>query len=92
MGQNAKRKRREKMKFVLRVYDFIKSWMYYPKMKSYLWGLGVDYPESRFTYSLWHCQSGKLSDAGYENLKPRLKNMYDDWKRVYNMKPIEKRG
>lgn len=40
------------MEHILRIYDFIKSWMYYPKMKFYLWKLGIDYPESRFAYSL----------------------------------------
>lgn len=78
------------MKRILRIYDFAKSWIYYPKMKSYLRRLGIDYPESRFAYALWHCRNGKLSDAGYENLKPKLKNIRDDWIRVYDREPIEK--
>lgn len=89
MGRNVKRNGKEKMEIVLRVYDFIKSWLYYPTMKIYLRRLGIDYPKRRFEYSLWHCQSGKLSDIGYENLKPRLKNIHDDWDRVYDREPIE---
>lgn len=90
MGQNVKRKRKEKMKFVLRIYDFVKSWLYYPKMKIYLRRLGIDYPEIRFTYSLWHCRGGQLSDVGYENVDPTLKNIRNDWIRAYGREPIEK--
>lgn len=44
-----------------RMIDFIKSWVYYPKMMKYLKDkCGIDYPCSRLKYSWWHCYAGKL--------------------------------
>lgn len=53
-----------------------------------IWFMGKN--NSRWEYALWHCKRGKLSDIGYENLKPTIKNISDDWKRTYRNKPIEK--
>lgn len=81
------------MKTILRIYDFFKSWMYYRKMKKYLKRIGVDEEKcgmNRLQYSLWHSHSGMISDTGYENMKPEIKDIRDGWKSVYNREPIEK--
>ena len=44
-----------------RMIDFIKSWLYYPKMVKYLKDkCGIEYKNSRLGYSWWHCHTGKL--------------------------------
>ena len=44
-----------------RMIDFIKSWIYYPKMVKYLKDkCGIEYKNSRLGYSWWHCHTGKL--------------------------------
>ncbi len=78
-------------KQIVRIYDFIRSWIYYPKMKKYLNNIGIKQIMSRLQYSLWHCKTGKLSDIGHENLKPTIKDISDGWKCVYLDEPIEKR-
>lgn len=81
------------MKTILRIYDFFKSWMYYPKMQKYLKRIGADEEKhgmSRLQYSLWHSHSGKISDIGCKNMKPEIKDIRDGWKSVYNREPIEK--
>nr|DAH54775.1 MAG TPA: hypothetical protein [Bacteriophage sp.] len=43
------------------IFDFIKSWFFYPKLKSYFenyWG--IEFHMSRIQYSWWHCHVGKL--------------------------------
>lgn len=77
-------------KTILRIYDFIKSWQHYPKMVAKLRDMGIDYRESRLAYASWHCRSGKLSDTGYENLKPNFKDVPSGWKSIYDRKPIER--
>lgn len=50
------------------IKDFIKSWIYYPKMVKYLKEKGYIEPYARLKYSLWHCtvvrkwQKGLLND------------------------------
>ncbi len=78
-------------KYILRIYDFICSWIYYPKMKKYLNGVGIKQIMNRLQYAFWHSKTGKLSDIGYENLKPTIKDISDGWKCAYHNKPIEKR-
>ncbi len=85
-------------KHIFRIYDFIRSWLYYPKLCKYLMKSMCDVTaiqfmgkyNSRWKYALWHCKRGKLSDIGYENLKPTIKDISDGWKCVYHNKPIEK--
>ena len=44
-----------------KMIDFIKSWLYYPKMVKYLKDkCGIEYKNSRLGYSWWHCHTGKL--------------------------------
>lgn len=80
------------MKIVLRAYDFIKSWKYYPTMKKYLEEkCRVKFPHSRLRYALWHCKNGILSDAGIENLHTDFKTVSDSQETVYHREPITKR-
>ena len=79
------------MKLVLKVYDFIKSWIYYPKMKRYLKEkCGVDCAYTRIQYALWHCKVGFLSDMNLKNSKIRISDIKNVWKNVYNIHPINK--
>lgn len=79
------------MLIFIRVYDFIKSWLYYPKMIQYLRKCGInEFKRTKFQYALWHCRTGNLSDIGYENCKTQLSDVADDWKNVYGREPIEK--
>lgn len=79
------------MKSVLRIYDFIKSWIYYPKMKRYLnEKCGVDCVHTRIQYALWHCKVGFLSDMNLKNSKIRISDIKNVWKNVYNIHPINK--
>lgn len=64
-------------KHILRMYDFIRSWIYYPKMKEHLKSIGIKQVMSRLQYALRHSKAGKLSDIGYENLKPTIKDISD---------------
>lgn len=46
---------------ILRISDFIKSCIYYPKMKKYLKEkIGIDYKLSMFEYAWFHCHAGRL--------------------------------
>lgn len=79
------------MKMILRIYDFIKSWIYYPKMKHYLKEkCGVDCVHTRLQYALWHCKVGFLSDMNLKNSKIRISDIKNVWKNVYNILPINK--
>lgn len=79
------------MKMILRIYDFIKSWIYYPKMKHYLKEkCGVDCDHTRIQYALWHCKVGILSDMNLKNSKIRIFDIKNVWKNVYNILPINK--
>lgn len=60
-------------------------------MKKFLNSIGIKQIMSRLQYALWHSKAGKLSDIGYENLKPTIKDVSDGWKCKYRNKPIEKR-
>ena len=78
-----------RMKVILRIYDFIKSWMYYPKMKQYLKGrCNVDYQNTRLQYSFWHCRTGMLCDNHIG--KVRYDDVKNTWKDTYRRHPIEK--
>lgn len=78
-------------KHILRIYDFIRSWIYYPKMKKYLNSIGIKQVMRRLQYAFWHSKTGKLSDIGYENLHPTIKDISGGWKCAYRNNPIEKR-
>ena len=79
------------MRAVLRIYDFIKSWVYYPKMKRYLKEkCGVDCVHTRFQYALWHCKQGVLSDVNLRNSEVTIHDVKTAWKNVYNVHPINK--
>lgn len=79
------------MKTVLRMYDFIKSWMYYPKMKRYMKEkIEIDYVYTRLQYALWHCREGILSDINLKNSKVEILDVKTAWKNVYNIPPINK--
>lgn len=85
-------------KQILRIYDFIRSWIYYPKLckyfmksmpdETFVWFMG-EY-NSRWKYALWHCKRGKLSDVGYEKLKPTIKDISDGWRCTYRNEQIGK--
>ena len=69
------------MKIILRTYDFIKSWKYYPIMKKYLEEkCRVKYPHSRLQYSLWHCKQGFLSDESFKQNKVKKRHVDMVWK------------
>lgn len=43
--------------------DFIKSWIYYPKLKRYLTNhYGFEFNMSRIQYAWWHYHVGKLKE------------------------------
>lgn len=48
------------------IIDFIKSWLYYPKMvrnfEKTSWGRQYIMNLTRFKYSWWHCHVGKLKN------------------------------
>lgn len=47
------------------IIDFIKSWLYYPKLKKELKRIGVreeDMYGTRYGYAKFHCKCGKLKD------------------------------
>lgn len=76
------------MRIVLRIYDLIKSWMYYPKMKRYLKDrCGVDYPNTRLQYFFWHCRAGMLRDNHID--KVCYADVKNTWKNTYRCEPIE---
>ena len=78
------------MKIVLRIYDFIKSWIYYPKMKHYLKEkCGVDCVHTKFQYALWHCKQGILSDMNLKNSEVKISDVKTVWKNIYNIHPIK---
>lgn len=78
------------MKLFIRVYDFIKSWLYYPKMKRFLNGIECEPTRSRLKYALWHCKNGMCSDTAIENEVTTYQSVSGSWKRVYDREPIEK--
>ena len=79
------------MKIVLRAYDFIKSWRYYPTMKKYVEEkCRVKCPYSRLRYALCHYKDGFLLDAGIENNHTDFKRVQGSWESVYQREPIEK--
>lgn len=50
-------------KSFLRIIDFIKSWIYYPKMVKYIkksYCIDLSDRWSRFEYAWWHCHVWKL--------------------------------
>ena len=79
------------MKIILRTYDFIKSWKYYPIMKKYLQEkCHVKCPYSRLRYALWHCKQGILSDVNLKYRDVKVKDVSEVWGNVYKLRPIEK--
>ena len=79
------------MKIILRTYDFIKSWKYYPIMKKYLEEkCHVKCPYSRLRYALWHCKQGILSDVNLKYRDVKIKDVSEVWGNVYKLRPIEK--
>ena len=79
------------MKIILRTYDFIKSWRYYPTMKKYLEEkCHVKCPYSRLRYALWHCKQGILSDVNLKYRDVKIKDVSGVWGNVYKLRPIEK--
>ena len=50
-----------------RIFDYIKSWLYYPKMEKYFDDRDMSMCNrwknkkfARFKYAWWHCHAGKL--------------------------------
>ena len=79
------------MKIVLRAYDFIKSWRYYPAMKKYLEEkCKVKCPHSRLKYALWHCKEDILSNVNLKYRDVKIKGVSEAWDNVYKLRPIEK--
>ena len=79
------------MKIILRTYDFIKSWKYYPIMKKYLEEkCHVKCTYSRLRYALWHCKQGILSDVNLKYRDVKVKDVSEVWGNVYKLRPIEK--
>ena len=68
------------MKFVLRTYDFIKSWKSYPEIKKFVEErLGINWRFSRFGYALWHCKQGFLSDESFKQNKVKKRHVDMVW-------------
>ena len=74
-------------KYIVKFYDFVKAWMYYPKMKKYLEKLGVEVGQSRLQYAIWHCKTGMLR---LENVSVGINEVREMWKSIYQITPIEK--
>lgn len=73
------------------IVDFIKSWLYYPKLKKYLKNNGLSVKVmfgDRLRYAKWHCQVAKLKDNQQEIEAEEDKS--DGWTSVYDREPIEK--
>ena len=71
------------------IIDFIKSWLYYPKLKKELKRLGVrdeDMYGTRWGYAKFHCKCGKLKDNQHEQEEDET----DGWTTVYDREPITK--
>ena len=68
------------MKFVLRIYDFIKSWKHYPEVKKFVEEkCGINWPFSRFQYALWHSKQGFLSNGSFKQNKVKKKHIDMVW-------------
>ena len=70
------------------IIDFLKSWLYYPKLKEYLENKGMSVKVmfgNRFGYAKWHCRLAKLKDNQYE---PEGES--GGWTSVYDREPITK--
>ena len=70
------------------IIDFIKSWLYYPKLKKYLKRIGVrdeDMYGTRWGYAKNHCHRRTRTDNNYQ-----AENISDDWTSVYDREPITK--
>lgn len=55
------------MKITERIFDYIKSWIYYPTMEKYFDDRNMsgcnhwkNRKFARFSYAWWHCHAGKL--------------------------------
>ena len=55
------------MRTTERIIDYIKSWLYYPKMRKYFESINLKNADlwrkkmfPRFSYAWWHCKHGKL--------------------------------
>ena len=79
------------MKVILQVYDFIKSWLYYPTMEKYVEEkCKVKCPFSRLKYALWHSKEGVSSDANLKHRDVKIRDTSEVWDNVYKFRPIEK--
>lgn len=79
------------MKIILRIYDFIKSWKYYPTMKKYLKEkCKVKCRHFRLRYALWHCKEDIISDVNMKYSDAKIKDVSKVWGNVYKLRPIEK--
>ena len=71
------------------IIDFIKSWLYYPKLKKYLKSIGIreeDMYGTRWGYAKNQCRFRK--ELKYNRYEPEKEN--HGWNSVYDREPIEK--
>ena len=71
------------------IVDFIKSWLYYPKLKEYLKNNGLSVKVmfgDRLRYAKWYCQVVKLKD-NQQDIETE-KDKSDGWTSVYDREPI----
>lgn len=67
------------------IFDFIKSWIYYPTLKKWLSDRNyTGFKDGRFQYAIKHCMMIRETKNENEN------NNLVDWKCEYKQEPIEK--
>ena len=69
------------------IVDFIKSWLYYPKLKEYLESKGMSAMSmfgNRLGYAKWHSRCGKLK---YNHYKPK-EDKPDGYTNIFDKEPI----
>lgn len=67
------------------IFDFIKSWLYYPTLKKWLFDRNyTGFKDGRFQYAIKHCMM--IRETGKSNKNNNLV----DWKCEYKQEPIEK--
>lgn len=68
------------------IKDFIKSWIYYPKLVKWCRKNGARLQWTRLGYSLWHCRQSKTR---YDDIKIPKKRLESEWISTYHTEPIQ---
>lgn len=67
------------------IVDFVKSWIYYPKLCEWFYDNNYNgFKDSRFQYAIKHCRMKKKVE------EEKKHNYSNDWQCQYQQEPIEK--